>query len=234
MSEQADPIAELCARAAGERGSSDALDAIIDLRARLDELERQHVANLLGEGATFAAIAQILGISRQAAHERFRRTRPARPPAPPHSEIRRILVTGTARGTVRLARKEAAALGASAVGTEHLLLALTVTAPEPVARVLSSAGIDEHALRTTLQPTLVADGEATEADGGFTVHAREVLEGSLREAVERGEGFIGADHLLFALLRNPAGGAAQTLAALDVEPRTVLDAVAQATDPEYA
>lgn len=219
------PMSELCRRAQGDESAGDALRAVTALRARLTDLEREHVADMLAGGATWTQIAEPLGITRQAAHHRHRDARRPLPAAADASaEVQRVLVTGIARGTVRLARREAAALGATAVGTEHLLLALTCTAPEPVARALRSAGIDEHALRTTLQPTICGDEPGQQ--GGFTRHAREVLEGSLREAVTRGDGYIGADHLLLALLRNPAGGAAQTFDALGVEPGAIFATLA--------
>ena len=227
MADDLTPMSELCQRAQGEKGPADALQALTALRSRLNDLERRHVGDMLGRGSTWADISQPLGISRQAAHHRHRHVAPAKAPAAAASaEVQRVLVTSIARGTVQLARQEATALGAHAVGTEHLLLALTCTCREPVARVLADAGIDEHALRSTLQPTLVDVEITSPADGGFTAHARQVLEGSLREAVERGEGYIGADHLLLALLRNPAGGAAQTLDALGVEPQAIFTTLA--------
>jgi hypothetical protein len=220
------PMSELCRRAQGDAGPADALRALTALRGRLDELERRHVGALLAEGATWAQIAETLGITRQAAHHRHRHAPRRQVPAESSAEVQRMLVTSVARGTVRLARQEATAQGVGAVGTEHLLLALTQTAPDPVARVLSNAGIDERALRLTLQPTIVGAGASPGDERGFTSHAREVLEGSLREAVERGEGYIGAAHLLLALLRNPAGGAAQTLDALGVDPDSIFASVA--------
>jgi hypothetical protein len=227
MSDDLAPMSELCRRAQGDDGAADALHAVTALRTRLDTLERSHVGDMLGEGATWSQIAATLGITRQAAHHRYRHLPRCKAAPAPSAEVQRMLVTSAARGTVRLARAEAAALGAPAVGTEHLLLALASTSPEPVARVLADAGVDEHALRSTLQPTIVAaPGDANPCANGFTRHAREVLEGSLREAVERGEGYIGAAHLLLALLRNPAGGAAQTLAALDVEPDAIFATLA--------
>jgi hypothetical protein len=219
------PISELCRRSQGDDGPADGLRALTALHRRLEELERRHVASMLEQGASWSQIAEPLAITRQAAHHRHRHLPRSKPPA--SAQVQRVLVTSVARGTVRLARKEAAALGAPAVGTEHLLLALTCTSPEPVARVLADAGIDEHALRCTLQPTIVQAAESAPAGGGFTRHAREVLEGSLREAVERGEGYIGAAHLLLALLRNPAGGAARTLAALGVEPEAIFATLAE-------
>jgi hypothetical protein len=43
----------------------------------------------------------------------------------------------------------------------------------------------------------------------------------VREAVRRGDGYIGVDHLLLASLSDPAGGACRTLEALGVDPAAV-------------
>jgi hypothetical protein len=220
------PMSELCRRAQGDEGPRDALSAIGALRSRLDELERGHVGGMLEDGATWTEVAGALGISRQAAHSRFRDMRRAPRTQRPSTKVERVLVTGAARGTVRLARREAERLGAPAVGTEHLLLALTHDPPEPIARALRGAGVDVDGLRAMIQPTIVDDGEPAAAKGGFTRYAREVLEGSLREAVERGDGFISADHLLLSLLRNPEGGATRTLDALGVDPNAIRSALA--------
>jgi hypothetical protein len=226
MADDLAPMSELCRRSQGDDGPADALRALTALRGRLDALERRHVGGMLAENATWAQVAETLGITRQAAHHRHRHAPRPEILAESSAEVQRMLVTSVARGTVRLAREEATAQGVAAVGTEHLLLALTQTAPDPVARALADAGIDERVLRLTLQPTIVGADAPSGKEGGFTSHAREVLEGSLREAVERGEGYIGAAHLLLALLRNPAGGAAQTLDALGVDSRSIFASVA--------
>ena len=49
-----------------------ALAILSDLRSELDELERTHVARALQAGESFANVARPLGISRQAAHRRYR------------------------------------------------------------------------------------------------------------------------------------------------------------------
>jgi ATP-dependent Clp protease ATP-binding subunit ClpA len=48
-----------------------------------------------------------------------------------------------------------------------------------------------------------------------------VLERSLEEALDRGEGYIGVEHLLLAVLRDDRGGAAQTLQRMDIDPGEV-------------
>lgn len=45
----------------------------------------------------------------------------------------------------------------------------------------------------------------------MSAHAREALEQSLRETIERDEGYIRVEHVLLALLRDPRNGAARTL-----------------------
>jgi hypothetical protein len=68
-----------------ERDPLIALDELQALRAELDTYEDELVRHALGSGASFAAIARSLGISRQAAHRRYRAAWPrlssARPPA---------------------------------------------------------------------------------------------------------------------------------------------------------
>src|SRR5437763_4134188 len=60
----------------------DALRALAALRAQITDLERAQVTRALGNGASFAELAAAVGISRQAAHRRYRALarRPDEPP----------------------------------------------------------------------------------------------------------------------------------------------------------
>jgi uncharacterized protein YerC len=89
-----------------------ALRALTALRDELDALERQQVGRALREGKTFTAIAQPLGISRQAAHRRYRDLN-AQPSLSPD-----------ARAALVRAREEAARHGSYSIDGQHLLLAL--------------------------------------------------------------------------------------------------------------
>jgi transcriptional regulator with PAS, ATPase and Fis domain len=55
-----------------ERDPLVALDELQALRAELDAYEHELVRRALASGGTFAAVARSLGISRQAAHRRYR------------------------------------------------------------------------------------------------------------------------------------------------------------------
>jgi hypothetical protein len=130
------------------------LRALSALRRELDALERAHVARALQEGQTFAAIAKPLGISRQAAHRRYRE-----------------LATGTqaprlsseARAALLRAREEAARHGSRSIDSEHLLLAL---APR---------GLDVDAARRRLGPPTLNAPEPAGLDP--KLHARLVRNG---------------------------------------------------------
>ncbi len=55
-----------------ERDPLLALDELQALRSELDAYENELVGRALASGASFAAVARSLGISRQAAHRRYR------------------------------------------------------------------------------------------------------------------------------------------------------------------
>src|SRR5215216_4092152 len=97
-----------------------ALRALTELRQELDACVRLHVRRGLAAGRSFGDVARALGISRQAAHRRFRELAPAQGPA---SE-RGLVATDQARRVVRLARAETLAAAARAVGSRHVLLAI--------------------------------------------------------------------------------------------------------------
>ena len=92
-----------------------ALQAITALRVQLDALERQLVVRALREGTTFSAIAAPLGISRQAAHRRYRDLKAGAPTTTLSAEVRAALMR---------AREEAKRHGSHSIGSKHLLLAL--------------------------------------------------------------------------------------------------------------
>jgi hypothetical protein len=203
------------------------LRAVAALREDLNAFEEAQVARALRDGASYGDIARVIGISRQAAHRRYRDVVAGdggKVGADGARARGRILVTSEARVVVRFAREEAAALGARAVGTEHLLLGILRFGAGPGAEALRKLGVDLAAARANAQVTLVdasADG-VPEGPRGISPHARAVFEQSLREAVRRGDGYIGVEHLLIAAVADHRSGAHQTLQALGVDPPSLV------------
>jgi hypothetical protein len=232
MSNTPDRLRELVEHAARAEAPTVALRATTALRQELEAFERLQVARALDAGESFGGVARAMGISRQAAHRRYRDLVGVALPHPrpePKAGSGRILVTSEARAAVNLARDEASALGARAVGSEHLLLGIVRNRGTTASLVLEAAGVTLADARRCAQGTLV-DGApppppraAPVAPGpsGISAYARAVFEQSLREAVKRGDGYIGVDHLLLASLGDPTGGACRTLCELGVDPEDV-------------
>ena len=202
------------------------LQALTALRERLDELEMLQVSNAVEAGLSWSEIARSLGISRQAAHKRY--SRRAGHDGVASRRPRRMLVTAEARNAVKFAREEAHALGADVVGTEHVLLGILRCERSHATWALHALGARLEDARAAAEPT-VAPGEGSPAGDeprhpawrGMSPHARRVLERSLEEALDRGEGYIGVEHLLLAVLREDRGGAAQTLRRMNIDPSEV-------------
>jgi Clp amino terminal domain, pathogenicity island component len=220
-------LGELLRRAVSTDDPDDALRAITVLRGELDRLERDAVSCARVAGSSWSSIADALSITRQAAQKRHRGAAPATNSAP--APMRTVLVTSPARMAVRLGRQEAHAMGADLVGSEHLLLGIIRSGDQRAGKVFQELGVTLDDARAAAQPTLV-DGRAPtgEAAGkdGISSYARSVLEQSLREAVARGDGYIGVEHLLLALLREDVGGAARTLHELGIDADVVRERLA--------
>ena len=220
---------DLLRRAIGTEDPDDALRAITLLRGELDRLERDAVACArVMPSASAIVLHDALGITRQAAQKRHRGTMP--PANAAAAPMRTVVVTAPARMAVRLGRQEARAMGSDVVGSEHLLLGVLRSGGHQAARVLNDLGVTLDDARAASQPTLVDGQGHAEPVGkdGISGYARSVLEQSLREAMARGEGYIGVEHLLLALLREDVGGAARTLSELGIDPDVVRDRLAYA------
>ena len=218
--------------------AEEALRALTALRKELELVEPDLVRRAVRGGASWSQVAKALGVSKQAAHRKHReaveQAAEGEQPAP------KILVTAEARRSIALARREAHELGQRAVGTEHVLLGILRCENSHAVAALKALGVTLERARASLQPTLVnvtsdPPPEASADGDDITPHERRILEGSLREAVRRHEGYIGVEHLLLALLTDRRNGAVQTLTQLKATPAAIrrqLDAQWQAHAPD--
>src|SRR4051794_3338563 len=134
-------ISRLADEAAEANDPEAALRAVRELQEELGEIERARVAEALRAGCSFGGIAKTLGISRQAAHRRFRDLTPADgDPVPLSSHALRI---------VQLAIEEAASSGARRVASEHLLLGV-LAGGGGAGQALEAEGVTADAARRCL------------------------------------------------------------------------------------
>jgi ATP-dependent Clp protease ATP-binding subunit ClpA len=204
-----------------------ALRALSALRQELDQIEPELVARALQAGATWSDVARALGVTKQAAHRKHRELARTLQLSLPGGGPK-VLVTTEARRSIQLAREEARQLGQPAVGTEHILLGILRCRGSHAVQALNALGVTHEAARLYVQPTMPGhspDAITPGGDGndrqGVTPQARRILEGSLREAVKRHEGYIGVEHLLLALLTDSRNGAVQTLEAMRTTPKAI-------------
>ena len=113
--------------------------------------------------------------------------------------------TQRAELAIERARRAADELGQSRVGTEHLLLGILQEHEGLGARILERRGLEEGALRRAIVQRGGAPGE------GMSPHAREAVERSAAEASELRQGYIGTEHLLLGILRQPDCGGVRLL-----------------------
>ena len=205
---------------------AEGLAAVCDLRRHLDQLQTVHVENALRAGWSWSQVADTLGVSRQAAHRRYARLVRER-----LDEVRDasnsdtgLVVTGAARLAMHLARQEAGALRRPAVGTEHVLLGLLRVDAGPGRAALREAGVDLASARGAVADLHSED----DCDARFsrdplppTKQCRAALERSVMEAARRGCPRLKPEHVLVAILHDPASGAARALARLGVDAGTI-------------
>jgi hypothetical protein len=131
--------------------------------------------------------------------------------------------TDKARRTVVLAQEEARLLSHDHIGTEHLLLGLLREGHGAAASALSSLGISLDAARERVAadraggPATAAPGEMASGHIPFTPQAKRTLELALREALQLGHDYIGTEHILLGIVRDPGCRGASILSELGVD-----------------
>ncbi len=194
--------------------SDDVLDQLATARAIVTDLSEtgdavlgHFVDRARGSGRSWTEISNVLGVTKQAVHKRF-------------TKLSMERFTIRARRTFDAAPQQARALGHSYVGTEHLLLALH-TEPEGVAaQVLIGAGVGSDAVEAAVLRLVARQDGSVEGELPLTPRAKGALAGALAVALDLGHNYIGTEHLLLGLYREPQGLAAQVLVQLGLDEDT--------------
>src|SRR5688572_4546610 len=145
--------------------------------------------------------------------------------------------TDRARGVLVEAGQLAKELKSPAIRRHHLLIAVLDSAHEgsaSVAAVLDDAGVDAGELRGTLIESLKATETSLPESAGkvpFTAEAKKALELSLREALSLGHNYIGREHLLLGVLRDPSEALGAALADTQLTHQRARAVIAQQSPP---
>jgi len=127
-----------------------------------------------------------------------------------------------------LATEETRALGQPAIDTEELLLGLMGEPDGLASRALHSLGVTAEAVREQVRSSLRAPlSVANDHTPPFTPAANKVLRLALRQAIDLGHNYVGTEHILLGIVREPDGGAAAILRSLGAELPRVFEAVTE-------
>lgn len=132
--------------------------------------------------------------------------------------------TARAIKVLELAQAEAAELGHSYVGTEHLLLGLVHEGEGVAAKALLSLNIGLDTVREKVE-SMLGQGDGSGSSFTYTPRAKRVMELALAEAQALGHSYIGTEHILLGLIRENEGIAAKVLIALGADMDTVREVV---------
>ena len=125
--------------------------------------------------------------------------------------------TSTALGAIRLAQENAARLGHSYVGSEHLLLGLAGQEFSPAAMALRKAGADSRCLRLAIAQRVGTGVPARSIHQGLTPNCCLAIQGAVEESRRLGQQAVNSEHLLLGLLRAKDNGASRLLAHCGVD-----------------
>lgn len=189
------------------------------LSEHLDEVAGHLVGHFVDQarraGASWAEIGQAMGVSKQAAQQRF-----VSRGALDESESAAMDASGYERFTdrarlvVSTARDQAQASGHDQVGSLHLLLGLVADQVSLAARAIEAQGAVLEQVRGAARAALGPGGEPAADPVTYSTDAKKALQLAFREALRLGHNYIGTEHILLGILRDEKAPAAQVLTGL--------------------
>ncbi len=184
-----------------------ALTVSEELASGADELIGQFVEEARRAGCSWTEIGQRIGVSKQAARQRFA--------DPRRRAAQTWRLSAPCGGCLEAARREAAADGAAEVGTHHQLIGLFHEGV--AAAVLEELGVRVGAVRAAARELFPGAGGLP---GGRppqeSAEAREALRRAAAIAQQAGRSDVGTEHLLATLALDPGSRARRVLSHLGV------------------
>jgi len=197
-----------------------ALAISMDLQSSADELLGRFVAEAREAGCSWTEIGQHIGVSKQAARQKFTQQRFTKQTFTQHDLARQLsggkgdLVEQPRLAACRdAAVREAGAQGADEVGTHHQLAGLFEEGA--AAAILERLGIRVEAVRHAARELFPASGKPAATPPAESQEAREALAGAASLARRAGQCYMGTEHLLAALALDPGSRARRILNHLD-------------------
>ena len=144
--------------------------------------------------------------------------------------------TPRAQQAVELAQKLARDHGQDFVGSDHLLLALLRQNQCLAVAALEGLGVNLEELASDLGSQMTPDSDSQKPTAGklsFTARVRRIFSLARQEAENAGFPYVGAEHLVLAILRDGGGHAFECLARQNVTYEAVQKWMLSSLDPHY-
>jgi hypothetical protein len=204
-------------------------DAVL-VSQRLGELADQLIGHYVDQarrsGATWNAIGESMGVTRQAAQKRFA----ADLPGLGRGDLPLDRFTARARNTIAAASQEAAAMSKTHVGPEHLLLGLLSEPQGMAARALAALGATPEQIRDQAGAGPAPALTAAPRQLPLNDRAKVALGRGFHTALELGHNYIGTEHILLGLLADTKGAGATTLGRLGITEQHAREWLTEAID----
>ena len=185
-----------------------AVEVSEDVTALADGVVTHFVGEARQAGHSWTEIGDVLGVSKQAVHQKFVKQPPGIPAMGRYTDRAHTLLHN--------AQIEARSLRHDFVGTEHLLLAV-FRDPESLAAVsLADHHVTADAVRSRVENMIGPGHQVVRGEQPLTPRARKVLDHALGEALKLGHNYVGTEHLLLGMMREKNGVAARVLKELGV------------------
>ncbi len=187
---------------------SDAVTVSAQLTDQADSLIGHFVDQARRSGASWSQIGASMGVTKQAAQQRFVPRGPVKGTAG-RGDFSRF--TLRARNVLAAAEDLAQAANAGAIGTEHVAVGLLAEPEGIAAKALAALGVSPGQLRSAFgAPDLAgrenAPGGEPAGDGSAAARvplglgAVATLKAALRSALHLGHNYIGTEHILLGLV----------------------------------
>ncbi|MBN1360847.1 MAG: hypothetical protein JW993_09655 [Sedimentisphaerales bacterium] len=143
--------------------------------------------------------------------------------------------TEHARNVIGLAQREAQRFGNEYVGTEHLLWGLAKENHGVAAATLAHFQVDLKPLRKEVEALLDQRPHVEEVEKlPESAKAKDVIAHAVEEARAMNHNFVGTEHLLLGLLRDPESVAGQVLMKLGLQLDPVREAVREIAGRQHS
>jgi hypothetical protein len=187
---------------------SDAVMVSTQLSDEADSLIGHFVDQARRSGASWSQIGASMGVTKQAAQQRFVPRAPVKT-GTGFGDFSRF--TLRARNVLAAAEDLAQAADAGAIGPEHLAVGLLAEPEGIAAKAIAALGVSPGQLRSAFGAPDLAGTETAPAgepaEGGrgaarvpFGLGAVATLKGALRSALRLGHNYIGTEHILLGLV----------------------------------